>query len=148
VADARSWHLEIQEHGEQAVISFLLTILDERAGRPIGNPFAVRALWESSFGRGDIREIGTGLAMKLGPHYEFRFSSLMGDVYILGYRIDPEDGEIVMAIFSTRNTPLSEEAPEIARVSIVESQMTPVRFVENRDGKRVIVGTPEEVKGG
>lgn len=146
MADAESGYLEIQEHGGKAVISFSLTVLDERAKRPIGNPFVIHALWESSFGSGGIREVGAGLAMKLGLHHEFRFFSLLDDVYILGHRVDPKDGEIILLVFSTRNNPLSEGTPQLASVSIVESRMAPVRFVESRDGKRVVVGGPEEAK--
>jgi hypothetical protein len=144
MADAEGGYLKIQEHGRQAVISFSLIVLDERAERPIGNPFIVHALWEHSFA-GSVKELGTGLAMKLGQSYELRFSSLLEDVYILGYRIDQKNDEIVIVVLSSRNNPLSEGAPRFARVSIVESQVIPVRFVESRDGKRVIVGAPEGV---
>lgn len=129
--------------------SLSLTVFDERADRPVGNPFLVRALWEEPLGQGGLEEVRTGLSVKLGQDLEFSITSLLRDVYVLSYRIDL-NGELVILVFSPNGKMGKPEAehPQFASVSIVKMHMETVRFMEVRCGKRVIVGAPKEVRDG
>jgi len=130
--------------------SLTLKVLNECAGRPVGNPFKVRAVWDEPLGTMlGFREIGTGLSVSLGQDMAFHITSLIRDVYILGHRIDPEDGELIVAIVNTHGNGIRRakgDPIEFASVSIVEQSVKPVRFMETREGRRVIVGGPEEVE--
>jgi hypothetical protein len=143
-----SRRFQTQENREISLISLSLKVLDENAGRPCGNPFKVRAVWENPLCTiQGFREIGTGLAVGLGRDMSFHVESLIGGVYVLSHRI-AQDGEIIVAVINTRGASVKDlggEAIEFATISIVEQSIKPVRFIEAKDGMRVIVGGPKEI---
>lgn len=127
--------------------SLSLAVLDERAGRPTGNPFKVRCVTQKYVTQG-IFDIGTGLSIKLAQDMDFCIRPLLGHAYVLGHRVDNEAGELVLTVLVKPHCRLNE-GDEIAQVTIVEQSVKPVRFVEITDkGWRVITGGPREVSDG
>ena len=122
--------------------SLSLIVLDEAAGRPTGNPFKVRAVRTDPVNDYAV-EIGTGLSIGLTRDMDLKIRSLLKDVFILGHWTS-EDGELTIGVFARGWGIDQGMSKEFAEVTIVEQTVKPVRFVETKEGSRVIVGGPEE----
>ena len=126
--------------------SLSLKILDERAGRPTGNPFEIRTVYEQKI-TGFVKEVRTGLAIGLAQDMSFEITSTHPSIHVLGYHIDTNGELVVLVLCKSKTIQSGSKEPVVfAKVTIVEQSVKPVRFIEMRDGKRVIVGGPEEVK--
>ena len=124
--------------------SIQLKILNEKAGRPLGNPFNVRTVEVNEFGGlGGYFEIKTGIAITVFKDMTLSFNCLIDNAYILGHRMDLKTGEFIVLIIKTDETPISDFS-DFAEVTIVERNYSKIRFVEIQDGSRVITGGPKE----
>jgi hypothetical protein len=129
--------------------SLKIEILDEKAGRPNGNPFDVKPV--SIMGYGTLQSVyhivDTGIKIGLENDMTLYLTPLIQDVYIFSWTM-MDSLKVLVKLMSDNafSTVYNMEVP-FARVSIVEQKVLPVRFVEfAKEGGRKICGEPKEVK--
>lgn len=123
------------------MISIKIGILDERAGRPTGNPFFVNCVEViSHFESSGIFVIQTCLKIDLPDNLTLSLVPVCKDMVVIGWHMDGEKGLLVSII--AKEAKLQVGVP-FAEVHIIEKKMVPVRFIEYLDGKRKICGGPQ-----
>lgn len=122
-----------------------LTVLDEKAGRPLGNPFQVRPVSVGSAGYG-MYNVRTGLSLGLNGSSDLtvRMRSLVQHVYILDVYTSMDGKEELCALVKGDSVPDLPNDQPFAEVSLQISQLEHIRFIEMKDGSRVILGEPEK----
>ena len=126
--------------------SLCLRILDEKAGRPVGNPFRVKGVWRKGVWRVEgMYEVGTGISIGIGDDLELKIEPLIVGFYVLGHRF--QDGELVLLLQGRVGMEADSGFADkpVALVHIVRREQIPVRFVEmTPDGERMVTGEPRE----
>ena len=127
--------------------SIPIKILNEKAGRPIGNPFKIKTVKQNEFG-GMIGylEIRTGIAVTVFKDMTLSLKCLLDNTYILGHRMDLETGELIVVIIKPDGIPIPDFF-EFAEVTIMDMCYSKIRFVETQAGSRVIMGGPKKTNG-
>lgn len=124
--------------------SLSMAVLDERAGRPNGNPFKVRAINLRTTIVDGVLSVGVGLSVRLAKDMDFAIKPLRKDIHILGSISDIDTGELTITVMCEKLDSL-KEGEEFAQVTIVEQSVKPVRFIEvTEEGSRVVTGSPKE----
>ena len=124
------------------VLSLRIELLDEKAGRPTGNPFKVRAVSEEEIGP-TVLDVGTGLVLILPVEMKLDVTSLRKDVVFLSYRF-ASSGELRLVV--QHDGSLSGDDEMLALVYVVEKKTVSVRFIESKGDKRLITGPPMDAK--
>lgn len=135
--------------------SLRLEVVHEKAVRPFGNPFDVRPVEVRGYGtlHNDVHIIDTGLKILLEDETTLDITSLIQDVFIMGWTM-VDKLEILVKCPSgiepgcSGFNAIHSDQP-FARVYIVEKKLAEVRFVEfGKEGGRIITGEPKGVTNG
>lgn len=124
-----------------------MSLKDENAGRPVGNPFPVKGIKWKSDGQGPshVNIIKTGISLPgFSSCHDLTLSakSLVLGMSVLSTYLDED--EVCLLVWLSPETRYGRD-DSLAEVTIYKAFHETIRFVEERDGKRVIVGGPETV---
>ena len=125
-----------------------LKVFDEGAGRPTGNPFNVKPRKMTLLSPGAciyVIEVGLGISVCDDAEEHLRVVSMDDRVTILNHYFGTS---MELCIVAHINGPLPDRDESFAQVTVFGIVPTRLRFVEIKDGKRVIVGGPEEASNG
>lgn len=135
--------------------SLRLEIVNEKAIRPCGNPFDVRPVEIRGYGtlHNDVHVIDTGLKILLEDEMTLDITSLVQDVFIMGWTMEDKLEILVRCPSGVEPSCSGFNAihgdKPFARVCVVEKKPAEVRFVEfGKEGGRVITGEPKGVTNG
>ena len=121
-----------------------LEVLDERAGRPRGNPFMVRSVGERVVldvsGNALIR---TGLKVVVPDDLELKARPVIPGLAVLNVWFPVV--ELMLFNLASSVTEI-EPGAEVAVVEVVEKNLVPIRFMEVQENKRVITGEARSVE--
>ncbi len=127
-----------------------MEIVDDRAIRPNGSQFELTAL--SFLSKDSVFYLAkTGIKISLEDNMTIHITSLLKDVFVVGWNMAEELEVLVASMSDEMHTKLLYNMIDqpFARVSIVEFTFIPVRFVEfAKEGGRMICGESKEVKNG
>lgn len=126
------------------MLSLRIQVLDERAARPVGNPFEMRSVG-ILYRNGACFCVRTGLAIVLPTDTTLEIRSSVDGLFITGWRMDDEL-QVMMRFTDDAAAQLVVDGQPFALAYLVERKTVPVRFIEFRDKARVVVGGAEKVK--
>ena len=114
---------------------------EQQAPRPMGNPFKVRASWQTNYEF--LRKVGTGIHIDVPEGMILHIESIIPGVIVLGHEMTEKELVVVVAPFGgpVRLCPSND----FASVTILDAPVPPVRFAEiAAGGGRMITGAPEK----
>ena len=132
------------------MISLRLDILDERAGRPTGNPFRVRSVvfpkLEIDAGAALV-PVKTGIKFVIPSDVDLRIRSIVNGLHVVSWNMDERvGGQLELVVVNISEDAMTLEAGRpVASVEFVEKKSLSVRFMEFRGKSRVITGDAQKV---
>jgi hypothetical protein len=126
------------------MISLKMEILDERAGRPLGNPFGLKCL-EVTYWVPHFYLVKTGINLSLPDNMTLMLIPAQTGILVTGWNMTEVEGLKVMVM----KEPEVEFAEPFVTAYVVEKKIMPVRFVEfAKEGGRMITGEVKEATNG
>jgi hypothetical protein len=115
----------------------------QKAPRPMGNPFKVRAIWQTNYQF--TRKVGTGVHIDVPEGMILHVESIAPGVVVLGHEMTEKELVVIVHAPYQDVWSLSPDK-DFASVTILEVPVPTVRFAEmGEGGGRMTTGSPEKI---